>query len=357
MRRWIQVAAAGLLAQMLLSPALWWWRPAGAVPPVPLWNSGAPEWVLLLSGGVPAALAIWVLVRPGQSGVWVWLALALGCSALVDVNRLQPWLYWCMLVCACAAQPKPLPALRMVMGGMYIWSGLHKCTPWFALDNFEWFCSAFELTKALSRPALGYAAAALEILMGLGLLYTPSRYVAAWAAVCMHLWIMLVLSPAGLGWNAVVIPWNAALVATLLLLIREDREPIQPAWPLAAWMLVSPLLPVLPRNMGWHLYDNTQPEAVFVRGGQPPTCVRGWDALAYDGGQRLLLDDWAMHTLGVPLLHEDMVFRALHRHLCGCCADAAGMEVLRVNWRVKKDQEPEHWPCDRSGQQMSEKVN
>ncbi len=342
---------------MLLSHPLWWRRAPDAVPPVPLWGNHVPEWLLLPTGMLPALLATGLLIRPDNRFLLQATALALGCSAAVDLNRVQPWAYWYVLVFFAASARQSLPALRMITAGMYAWSGLHKLTPWFAADNFEWFCSAFELTKALATPAWGYAMAALEALLGAALLYAPTRRTAAWTAIGMHLWIILVLSPVGLDWNRVVIPWNAVLMGTLLLLILEDRERTRPPWALVLWMLGSPLLPGLPRAIGWHLYNNTQPEAVFVQGQQPPTCVAGWDALAYDDRQRMLLDDWAIHTLGVPLMHCDKVFRALHRHLCRCSIGAPGSEILRVDWRTKKDREPEKWPCIETEKQISVKVD
>jgi hypothetical protein len=357
MHRWIQGTAVGLLAQMLLTHPLWWWRATDAVPPVPLLGSQVPEWLLWSTGMLPAVLAIGLLIRPDNRYLLQATAIALGCSAAGDLNRFQPWVYWYVLAFFAASARQPLPALRVITAGMYAWGGLHKLTPWFAADNFEWFCSAFEVTKALATPALGYAVAGLEALLGAALLYAPTRKAAACTAIGMHLWIILVLSPLGLDWNKVVIPWNAVLIGTLLLLFLEDRARVRPPWALALWMLGSPLLPGLPRTMGWHLYNNTQPEAVFVRGLQPPTCAAGWDALAYDHHQRMLLDDWAMHTLGVPLLHGDKVFRALHRHLCGCSTGALGTEILRVDWRTQKDREPDKWPCQGPEKQMSGKVD
>ncbi|MDX2136189.1 MAG: hypothetical protein SFV52_15495 [Saprospiraceae bacterium] len=337
-RLWLRATALCLLGQMALSFPLWGWRAAGAVPALPVWGEagGAEAWWWWLPGLLPALPALLTVVFPDRR-LTMTLVLCLLFSALFDINRMQPWVYWYVLVWGVTAfVADPRPVLAWVMPAVYVWSGLHKITPWFAEDNFPWFCDAFAVTRPLGTPALGYLAAVLEALLAPLLWFPRTRHWAVSGALLLHAWIMLVLSPAGLHWNAVVIPWNAAMMATVLYVFIPKNifyKPDKPfEWMLVVWLFLSPLIPGLPRVFGWHLYNNTHPEATFVRGQTTPSCVTDWDSLAYGNGNRLLLDDWAVRSLGVPLFNSRPVFERLHRYLQGCSSGGGDLEVLEVDW-------------------------
>ena len=329
-----------LLLQMALSYPLWIFRAQGAVPAVPLWGEAFfPEQGLWwITGWLPSLLAVAALCFPKHKFVLGAFVASLACSVLFDLNRLQPWVYWYVLVFgafAMGGSHKVLLAWLTI--AVYCWGGLHKMTPWFATDNFPWFCSVFTLTKSLGVPALGYAAAIAEALLGPLLWWPKTRRMGVWAAMLMHVWIMLVLSPMGLGWNTVVMPWNAAMmVAVWYVFSAKDHfytinvSLTTKIW--IGWLLLSPLIPGLPRVFGWHLYNNTQSEATFVRDTQKPDCVLHWDQLAYDDGKRMLLDDWAVHDLGVPLFHSRQAFGKLHRYVCRCGGEGGYLEILEVDW-------------------------
>ncbi len=323
---------------MALGFPLWGWRAPGAVPALPVWGGAClPEaWWGWLPGLLPAVAALLTAVFPDRRQTRI-LVISLIFSVLFDVNRVQPWVYWYVLVfggVAWYADPQRVPA--WVLAAVYGWGGLHKITPWFAEDNFPWFCDAFAVTQPLGSPALGYAAAVLEAMLAPLLLLPQTRRWASAGALLLHSWIILVLSPAGLNWNAVIIPWNVAMMATILYVFIPKNifyAPNKPFdWILVVWLFLSPSFPGLPRALGWHLYNNTQPEATFVRGETAPACVGDWEALAYDGGKRLLLDDWAVQSLGVPLFHSHGVFERLRRYLRACSADGGDLEILEVDW-------------------------
>jgi hypothetical protein len=332
-----------LLLQMALSYPLWAFRAVGAVPAVPLWGEAFfPEQGLWwMTGWLPGLLAVAALCFPEHKFVLGALVASLACSVLFDLNRLQPWVYWYALAFGALAWDRAdKTPLALLIGAVYVWGGLHKITPWFAEDNFSWFCGAFAITKPFGLPELGYVAAIAEALLGPLLWWPKTRQTGVWAAMMMHVWIMLVLSPMGLGWNTVVLPWNAAMmIAVWYVFSAKDHFSVKnesfttKMW--VGWLLLSPLIPGLPRVFGWHLYNNTQPEATFVCGAQKPYCVSDWDQMAYDDGQRLLLDDWAVRSLGVPLFHSDLTFQKLQRYLQRCGVENGYLEVMEVTWWQK----------------------
>ncbi len=338
----VRLLVCCLLLQMALSYPLWAFRAAGSVPALPLWGEAffpEPElWWFM--GWLPGMLAVAAFCFPENKLLVGALVGSLVCSVLFDLNRLQPWVYWYALMFGVLAWSKSDKAhLALLIVAVYVWGGLHKITPWFAEDNFPWFCGAFALTKPFGMPALGYVAAVGEALLGPLLWWPKTRQVGLWAAMLMHIWIMLVLSPLGLDWNSLVMPWNMAMIIAVWYVFyqKNDFYRINTTFSKAfmMWLFLSPAMPGLPRVFGWHLYNNTQPEATFVCGAQKPNCVSDWDQMAYDDGQRLLLDDWAVRSLGAPLFHSDLTFQKLQRYLQRCGVENGYLEVMEVTWWQK----------------------
>ncbi|MBL7797450.1 MAG: hypothetical protein JNJ90_13225, partial [Saprospiraceae bacterium] len=207
----------------------------------PLWFSGGGRTFPLLPVFGPAqapTASLWDTVQLGiclltlfVAGVFpakkytAWLVLAVLIWMIAqDLNRLQPWSYFYLLVLgivAVAGSDGRLATrgLQWLLAAVYAWGGFNKITPYFAEDNFPWFCEAFTWTQPLGAyPALGYAVALAELLLAPGLLWGKSRPVFRWLAIGFHAFIILALSPLGLDWNLVVIPWNVAMAGMVWVL-------------------------------------------------------------------------------------------------------------------------------------------
>ncbi|MCC7244953.1 MAG: hypothetical protein IT269_04710, partial [Saprospiraceae bacterium] len=110
---------------------------------------------------------------------------------------------------------------------------------------------------------------------------------------------------------------NRIFAAAVLLL---------PAMNMAGWW---------PRAFSWHLYDNTQSEVVFFTENarfDEPFQTKIWSKYAYDRQRQLLLDDWAIHELHVPLPDVQQVAENVGQHLCQRIktGENVGWSVLRV---------------------------
>jgi hypothetical protein len=368
--------ALAWLIQLALSWPLWYVAEGRSFPLLPVWGSGAlPGWLHQVQAfglvGLLLALSIWprrpVLVVAAL--VWaLWLVLS-------DLNRLQVWVYFYGLALLLhlparwadffkkmpAAQPVALTGLLAVVYG---WSGLFKITPYFAEDNFPWLCSAFAWTQPFGQwTALGYGMGVFEMLLGPGLCWPPTRRLACVLAVAMHLLVVLVLSPWGLNWNAVVIPWNCVLIYLLYRIfaahahsqpIASSGMPLYKQWQMVV-VLAAGVLPVLnpagiwPDVLSWKMYSNTQAEwSVYAKPDAVCAAVRPlWDTLGYDGKSKLLLDDWSYRELGTPFAVGDLASASLRHHWCTCVTrpDSAGLLVLRVRpWR-KNHEKIQYKPC------------
>jgi hypothetical protein len=247
MTKTTRIAALALLGGVLCSWPLWdvGERPF-RFPLLPLFGEAhfaAPvpmHWQALLLCALAAALAL----RPRNRGL---LMAVIGCTlllCLLDLNRLQPWVWLYLLILAAALTPhsSPLtPHPSFLLAAVYFWSGFHKLTPYFAEDNFAWFCRAFAWSRPLGHyPALGYAVAVLEMSFAAGLLWEKTRHWFRYLVVGFHGVILIALSHWGLDWNPVVLPWNLAMAALAWVSFSEKRGPevlfrATSCWPSPGW--------------------------------------------------------------------------------------------------------------------------
>ena len=117
-------------------------------------------------------------------------------------------------------------------------------------------------------------------------------------------------------------------------------------------ILLSCLAPALyccgawPHGLSWNLYSNTQAEATFYSSeqqmGSNPVLGSIWNQYAFDEGHKLLLDDWALETLQVPMFAANHSFEQMSEYLCTITDGAAtnkGLLILQVNqWNSAAEQ-------------------
>jgi hypothetical protein len=225
---------------------------------------------------------------------------------------------------------------------VYMWSGIHKLSPWSA-DVFTDFYDAFTLTRPLVHWGwAAYLPAALEICTGVLLLFSRTRRWGAVLATILHLYIVVLLSPLGLNWNAVVIPWNFAMTALVWAFSMTKFPPFTPLHWSGKWMIAVPLGlaalgPLLnfwgkwPETFSWKMYSNTQPEATLVytsEGAPCPAMAAAWAKYAHHKGY-LLLDDWAMDNLGTPPFNHLRLYQQVARRVRQC---AEQPDSLQLQW-------------------------
>jgi len=368
------LAALGLLGGVVLSWPLWNENAREAFPLLPLMGGMRQPEVggvmgLLLAGLLVILLfGAVVFCRKKRSTGLLIAAILLLC--VLDINRLQPWVWFYLLILGAVlfrqkeTEPQTVQALRWLLAGVYFWSGFSKITPYFAEDNFPWFCDAFDFTRSWGAHTwAGYGIVLMEMLLGIGLLVPRTRGMSRWMIVAFHSIIVAFLFK--LDWNQVVIPWNLAMAAmvwvvyagpamtgnsTGLLTFRSNRAQtlvvgLAALAPLFSW------LGIWPAALSWHLYSNTQPEATFVSGKkQPPEAMQSdpvWNKYAFDGGSKLLIDDWANDELKVPMFASTRVFRRMGVYLCSRFgADSTDFYILTVNPWDKSKEKMEKTECE-----------
>ncbi|MGI8601630.1 MAG: hypothetical protein ACR2OZ_01390 [Verrucomicrobiales bacterium] len=152
---------------------------------------------------------------------------------LQDQSRWQPWFYQylLMLAAAAAAKDRDRPALlalfRFIIICGYFWSGFHKLGPGFR--NLVAHGIIDQLTPAWPEWALTVARGTgpwipwLEMAVAAALCFRRTRRIGVVCAVSTHLLILLVLGPLGKKANPVVWPWNAVIIALVILLFWKPQ--------------------------------------------------------------------------------------------------------------------------------------
>ena len=345
---------------MALSPALWGFGDRSIVPLLPLVGQakqgGGEIWV-----GLPAiAGLIAVLIFPNRKWILAGTSLLLLIYCLLDLNRLQPWLWFGLLMFTGQVTGVGLKGSLWVIAGMYCWSGFNKINPHFVSGNFPWFCDAFEATKEFGlQHWMGYSIAVLEMILGLGMLSAKTRKLAAPSLIAMHVLIVIFLMK--LQWNFVVIPWNVSLAVMLALIIKHNSESAQLKhlhWKMAPAIALAWLCPIIyffhcwPYNLSWQLYSNTQAEATFYV--QDPSKIENqhlkelWPEVAFGEGTKLFLDDLSTKYLRVPMFVSDRTCKQYGEYLCriaGTDQEYKGLFLLSVDQWVLDSDRLEDIPC------------
>jgi uncharacterized membrane protein YphA (DoxX/SURF4 family) len=347
--------AAAMFFGLMLTPRLW--MNARAYPRVPVWN-GLPElplqWDWLPLGILLTALAPFLLMSSRARWHLVVFIILAALWSLWDQTRWQPWFYQYLFMMAALALGPPaddpergqasLNACRLIVAATYFWSGLQKVNYLFATSTYPWLLEPIlpYLPESWhgSVSASGWAAAAFECAIGLGLLVWPLRPVAVVGALLMHVTILFCLGPWGHDWNTIVWPWNVAMMAFVLILFARTR-PVQPRdilWPrrfpfARVTLMLFGVMPLFNFFECWDsylsaaLYSGNTPNArIFVSQevfDRLPPDVRphaqpDWASEAgpdADGFYEVNTFNWAMAEMNVPGYPAERVARGVARRL------------------------------------------
>lgn len=280
--------------------------------------------------------------------------LLLGLMAVMvflDQMRLQPWVFIYFLTLipfaltdwqdekAIKKQGPPiLNFIQILLIGVYLWSGLHKFTDSFAeIVHPMLLKGLFRVPDGswlLTAKPLAYAAASVEVLIGLGLIFPKTRNLAVIGAILTHLLIIAWVSPLGGNSNFTVLPWNAAMIALVFLSAYnvKNRITLWPAsplrWATAALAVLVWVMPMLNLKDKWDAYlsFNLYTERIshlFVALRQdaldqsdPHLSVYYAEERLIEEGRVIDMELWAFEELKVPVYPAPRVFRAIGRHFC-----------------------------------------
>jgi hypothetical protein len=346
---------AGLLAGFALSPKLW--LSSRFYPLTPVWSFIRPlrspgDYIVLFT--LIALLIAAAIVPRREILIAVFILLVL--VVLQDQSRLQPWFYQyglMLLAIALAGPDRPAAALNtccLIIAATYVWSGLAKLNPSFIGDTFPFLVKSFigagQGAGLWLVRHLAFLAPLLECALGVGLLIKRFRPLAVLAAIAMHVFILITIGPFGRGVNAVVWPWNLAMIAFLLILFfrrTEDPAPRDIIWgrAFAFQKIVLVLFALMPALSFFNLWDHYLSSALYsgnrnsgvvylsdVVFDRLPDEIE--DYVTEEGPDRNKLDifDWSVGELNVPSYPEIRVFKNVTREICRYASDDPSVELV-----------------------------
>lgn len=329
--------ATGIFGLALVASTWRLWTPQHVFPQVPLlgFATDAPaalDYLALLTIALGLGWTI-VLPRFPRASALCWLyPFGVASAVVLDQHRLQPWAYQIAALAVIFAGSGPYRALtliRLLTIGIYTWSALGKFDFQFVHTVGTQMIEA--MTRAtgfpdgtLSQTAVRRAAIALpvgELIVAALLAWSPARRAGVVLAVALHISLIAILGPLGLGHQPGVLLWNGffAVQAALLFWPTFDagpdadasREPFRlSAVTIVAAMLLLPALERFGRFdhwPSWALYaPHSSRATVYVTPDALPALPESLVALvdAAEDPQRwvrLPIDRWSLATLGVPI--------------------------------------------------------
>ncbi len=327
-------AVLGLSTALMigLSYPLWIDLPGSTFPRVPFVARMpmAPSW--LTFARFSATLLALISASVGYRTRWsLGVALTmLAWSVAEDQFRLQPWVYQFLLmgfVLANAPSERALGLCRVVIVALYFHSGLSKLDRSFEEESGRQFLgSAVSLlggdlrrwSGSIVSPAVRLMPA-WEISVAVGLVFRTTRRLALVGAVLQHLALIAILGPWGLRHSTIVLVWNAAMIAEVVVLFRSPVFLPPGDRPSRLAGLVVALAVLLPSFERFGLWDtwpsfglyasHNERASVYVdvpealEGAPPFSEIAAYLGPPTEWGTRRWLDlaRWSLTERGVPL--------------------------------------------------------
>lgn len=285
-----------------------------------------------------------------------------------DQNRGQPWfyMYWVMLLLTLWPERIALAACRWSISVVYIWSGIQKCSPHFFNGEPGWFVAP---AAGWHLPAAGVdllrwavtTAPFVEIGIGVALWSKRLRRAAIVAVVLVHGSALLFLGPLGRHYNWIVWPWNASMIALVLVLFarresegvtglkassaREAFATLRRSKPALVLIALYGLLPILSYLGMWDSYfsfavyaENAATANIFVTQefkDRLPERIRSFVIpfpQAYDpqfqGPFVLMYGAWCYKDLHVVFIPEPRVYHSLFLALRGYSRESRDLRLI-----------------------------
>ncbi len=321
----------GTIASMALSHKLWLSTRLYPLTPVfPALKPIPSPFDKILFGAALLALALSAL----SARLIPFFATFAVVLAVCDQSRLQPWFYeYCFLLLGVAfASPN---ACRLILAATYFWSGAQKLNAGFINDVFPWMLEPFlrhlpHRAQSWVHP-LSVAAPFIELWIGIALLGRKFRTPAVVAAVAMHAFILIALSPWGQNYNHVVWPWNIATAAAVVImfwktpesarLVLFSRNPLH----IAAFVLFG-LAPALSLFGMWDHYlsaamytSNTNHGTIFITNkvfDRLPDGIQDYVRVETPDIDSIDIAEWSITELNVPPYPEVRIYKNVARKIC-----------------------------------------
>ena len=318
---------------------------------------GKAQWVLL---------AIWAasfvsMVIPGTDSrktIPVFLLLSL-ILALQDQIRWQPWLYQYQLMLILyffyeakfVSKSNLLDSYRILIAGIYFWSGIHKINTGFTEKILPGFIG-FEVHE------WGYLIAAFEALLGIALFIKPLRNYSLFGIWGMHLLIIYNLVFGNHNFDLVVLPWNIAMmIMSGMLFWNRDFSIFSFREGFVTKAVVFGLVLILPSlhffgmwkaYMSFALFSGKETRAFLYVDEDLKSRFLPETIEKFDQENRIYLQSLSYSELRVPTPTEKEMFIEVFKSFCGMSDNDLDiiMEIEYLPNLLKDEWEKEIFFCD-----------
>lgn len=273
------------------------------------------------------------------------LFFLLGYLLVNDQMRWQPWVYTYILFLVPFALFSKMSTvlitnyLQILLIGIYIWSGIHKLNPNFnelIVESFTVHLFNISNTSIISTfKSIGFVFATIEILAGLCLIVPKTRKIGVTLAIGIHVFIILYISPIGINYNYIILPWNVFMAIVIFTIFNNSENHLFLLKKDAKVMLLNTIalivitLPILnffnlwDSYLSFSLYSGKINNYYVLIKEDEKEVSKIYDYEHYytlqnqvEGGKILDIDKWAMQELNVPMIPEDKVFKQIAKSFC-----------------------------------------
>ncbi len=225
----LRVLSFLLLTSVLISFNLWTNDRTFEVFPIIKWIS-FPYYLSKLIQLILVAILFVLICCPKPKYIKILCVLFI-LLILEDQMRLQPWVYFYLLVLLPFISTKEkntiVNYLRILFIGTYIWSGFFKFNPNFDHLIFESILidglRIYDPITIYSIKSFAFVIPIIEILMAIFLLFHRTRKIGVGLSISSHLLILFYLD-FGLQGNWVIVPWNIFMIFSVVFLFRIRKE-------------------------------------------------------------------------------------------------------------------------------------
>lgn len=278
-----------------------------------------------------AALVATAIV-PRQRHLFLVVVITEIILCLMDWMRWQPWQYQFLLTfllffVARNDARQFLNLMALLLSATYIYSALHKFNPTFLGDVWHGFVlKGFHISGNLTRPVYygGYMLGAVELAIGTGLLLAKNKLPFIWMCLAMHACILVALGPWGINFNAVVWPWNAAMVLLVAIVFKNAPNILTRSFfkPIANRVLIV-LVGFLPALNFIGFWDDYLSFALYAGGNEKmmicfdrqnaPEIIKSYKTAPFCGDDELTISitKWSLTELQVPVYPQERVYREI----------------------------------------------
>jgi hypothetical protein len=294
---------------------------------------------LLLSVLIAAVFSIAFLKKPVFS-ISITLIIG-GYLTFLDINRLQPQFYIFFLTLLLfllyyknsISKEELLQGIKIILCAVYFWSGIHK------LNNEYERTYLWLIDSLLKNPAenifyivlkkIGYLTPYIEILIPVGLIFSPYKKTFIMMAVLMHVFILLCLSPLGRDYNYIVFPWNIFMAVSILTIFMDSSSQIKKKTklkesPIVIGFCLIWILPALnffnlfDSYLSFDLYSGKYKEGIIYMKDyvvkKLPSEIKPYVELTQENQYRIILNKWALKDIKTPLYPEIRVLKNYRKY-------------------------------------------